>query len=163
LNWNKDYECYTSFRSQGCFYSNGSLNINVNELVNAASKVNISVYLLTPSTASFLNTTITGFIYALVSNPTTLIDNISSLAVLPSTLPSVAYSGYNELYTIRPLYENTRMKLRGTISARYTPLTYIQILHPFGWTNSSHHRFYYSLNSTSLADQTAPLQWINAI
>jgi len=54
------------------------------------------------------------------------------------------------------------MKLRGTIISSYSPLGYIQILHPFGWTTLSQHRFLYAYNNTQLTDETASLQWIMA-
>jgi len=54
--------------------------------------------------SAFPATTLTGFIYAIPSNPSTLIDNIASLALLPAIAPSMAYSGFNELYTLRPIY-----------------------------------------------------------
>ncbi len=89
-----------------------------------SSVVTAAIYLKAVNDTSLLMN-IEGFVYALPFDRSTLINNISTLGTLAPIMASTINGGYNELYVVSPIYESTRMKIIGTIKARYTPITFI--------------------------------------
>lgn len=126
INFNDQTYCETTFRSQDCWVDNVSKNLLVRFDIQIPVGTVISVTAFARSKSRSTIKQVSAQVYAIPSNPLTLVDKMPAANILPITFASTLSTGSVFPLIIKPLYENTYSPMTGTFTPdNHLPFTFV--------------------------------------